>query len=43
MVCTTVGFLDMFGVVPHLELWVIFPMWAIFMGVARCLPLGGAR
>jgi hypothetical protein len=40
MVCTTVGFLDMFGVVPHLELWVIFPMWAIFMGVARCLPLG---
>jgi hypothetical protein len=43
MVCTTVGFLDMFGVVPHLELWVIFPMWAILMGLARCLPLGGAR
>lgn len=43
MVCTTIGFLDMFGVVPHLELWVIFPMWTIFMGVARCLPLGGAR
>jgi hypothetical protein len=43
MVCTTVGFLDMFGVVQHIELWVIFPMWAIFMGVARCLPLGGAR
>jgi hypothetical protein len=43
MVCTTIGFLDMFGVVPHLELWVIFPIWAIFMGVARCLPLGGAR
>ena len=43
MVCTAVGFLDMFGVVPHLELWVIFPMWSIFMGVARCLPLGDAR
>lgn len=40
MVCTSVGFLDMFGVVPHLELWIAFPMWAIFMGLARCLPLG---
>jgi len=43
MVCTTLGVLDMFDVIPHLELWVIFPMWAIFMGIARCLPLGGAR
>lgn len=39
MVCTAAGFLDMFGVIPHLELWVVFPMWAIFMGIARCLPL----
>jgi hypothetical protein len=43
MVCTSVGFLDMFGVVPHLELWIAFPMWAIFMGLARCLPLGGGK
>lgn len=39
MVCTAAGFLDMFGVIPHLEMWVVFPMWAIFMGIARCLPL----
>jgi hypothetical protein len=43
MVCTTIGFLDMFGVVPHLEMWVAFPMWAIFMGIARCLPLGSVK
>lgn len=39
MVCTAAGFLDMFGVIPHLQLWVIFPVWSIFMGLARCLPL----
>lgn len=38
MTCTTIGFLDMFGAVPHLEMWIAFPMWAIFMGLARCLP-----
>ncbi len=38
MVCTAAGFLDMFGVVPHLEMWIVFPMWAVFMGLARCLP-----
>lgn len=43
MVCTTIGFLDMFGAVPHLEMWVAFPMWAIFMGLARCLPLGSVK
>ncbi len=39
MVASVAGFLDMFGVIPHLELWVVFPMWAVFMGIARCLPL----
>lgn len=39
MVCTAAGFLDMFGVVPNLELWIAFPMWTAFMGIARCLPL----
>lgn len=43
MLCTAAGFLDMFGVVPHLELWIIFPMWSVFMGLARCLPLGRVR
>jgi hypothetical protein len=43
MVCTAAGFLDMFGVVPHLEMWVAFPMWAILMGIARCLPLGSVK
>jgi hypothetical protein len=43
MVCTAAGFLDMFGVVPHLPLWIIFPVWSIFMGIARCLPLGRVR
>jgi hypothetical protein len=43
MVCTAAGFLDMFGVVPHLELWIAFPMWAVFMGLARSLPLGGTK
>lgn len=40
MVSTTLGFLDMFRVTPHFEMWIAFPMWAIFMGLARCLPLG---
>jgi hypothetical protein len=26
-VCTVWGFLDLFGVVPHVELWVVFPIW----------------
>ena len=43
MACTTIGFLDMFGAVPHLEMWIAFPMWAVFMGFARCLPLGNVK
>jgi len=43
MVCTALGFLDMFGVVPHLQLWVAFPLWSVFMGLARCLPLGSVK
>lgn len=39
MLCTVLGFLDMFGTVPHLEMWIAFPAWSIFMGIARCLPL----
>ena len=43
MVCTTAGFLDMFDAIPHLDLWIAFPMWAVFMGIARCFPFGSAR
>jgi len=30
-VCTAVGFLDMFGAIPHIPLWVVFPLWAVLM------------
>lgn len=43
MACTVAGFLDMFGVIPHLEMWIAFPLWSVFMGLARCLPLGGQK
>lgn len=36
--CTVWGFLDMFSAVPHAEMWIAFPMWSLFMGLARCLP-----
>lgn len=39
MATTAIGFLDMFHVVPQVEMWIAFPMWAFFMGLARCLPL----
>lgn len=43
MIGTMIGFLDMFGVIPHVEMWIIFPVWAASMGLARCFPLGGAQ
>lgn len=42
-ICTVWGFLDMFDAVPHAEMWVAFPIWALCMGIARCLPLGGVK
>ena len=38
-ICTVWGFLDMFGVVAHAEMWVAFPIWSGCMGLARCLPM----
>lgn len=29
------GFLDMFRLAPHVELWAIVPVWALFLGVAN--------
>ena len=42
-ICTVWGFLDMFSVVPHAEMWIAFPIWAVCMGLARCLPLNANR
>lgn len=42
-ICTVWGFLDMFSVVPHAEMWVAFPIWAAAMGIARCLPAGAVK
>lgn len=33
---TTWGFLEMFGLVPHVWLWAVFPVWAIGLGVGMC-------
>jgi len=30
------GFLETFGVVPHVDAWWTFPAWAIGMGIAQC-------
>ncbi|ALE17686.1 hypothetical protein AMC99_02411 [Altererythrobacter epoxidivorans] len=30
------GFLETFGVVPHLDAWWCFPIWAIGMGISQC-------
>jgi hypothetical protein len=42
-ICTVWGFLDVFSVVPHAEMWVAFPIWAMCMGIARCFPLGSRK
>jgi hypothetical protein len=30
------GFLETFGVVPHVDAWWTFPVWAIGVGIAQC-------
>jgi len=29
------GFLEMFGLVPHLWMWTVFPLWAVGLGVGQ--------
>jgi len=29
------GFLEMFGLAPHLWLWAVFPAWALGLGVGQ--------
>jgi hypothetical protein len=36
-VCSVWGFLDMFGVVPHVELWAVFPIWAVCLFPAQVI------
>ncbi len=36
-VATPWGFLEMFGAVPHIPAWAVFPVWAIGMGVGQML------
>jgi hypothetical protein len=35
--CTVWGFLDQFGVVPHLPLWAVFPVWTVCLFPAHRL------
>lgn len=35
VVATLWGFLEMFGLVPHLEMWAAFPIWALGLGVGQ--------
>ncbi len=34
-ICSVWGFLDMFGAVPHVELWAVFPIWALCLFPAQ--------
>lgn len=34
---TVWGFLELFGLVPHVESWVTFPVWAVCLGPAQVL------
>ena len=35
ILCAGWGFLEMFGLAPHIEAWILVPVWAFFMGVAN--------
>jgi hypothetical protein len=39
---TTWGFLEMYGLVPHVWNWWVFPIWAVGLGIGTCLPTGPA-
>lgn len=41
-VCSVWGFLDLFEVVPHVQLWAAFPIWAVCLAIAQCIPQGRA-
>ena len=35
VICAVWGFLEMFGLVPHMEAWVAVPVWALMLGLAN--------
>jgi hypothetical protein len=37
-ICSVWGFLDLFEVVPHVQLWAAFPIWAVCLAIAQCIP-----
>ena len=39
---TVWGFLEMYGLVPHIWNWWVFPVWAIGLGIGTCWPRGMA-
>ena len=39
---TAWGFLEMYGLVPHVWNWWVFPIWAVGLGVGTCLPTSPA-
>lgn len=42
-VCTVWGFLDLFELVPHVQLWAAFPIWAVCMIPAQLLLHRGSK
>jgi len=36
-VCTVIGFLDQFRVIPHIPLWAALPLWAVCIGPVQLL------
>jgi len=36
-VCTVWGFLEMFGLTPQVELWAVFPIWALALGPGQLI------
>jgi hypothetical protein len=34
-ICSVYGFLDLFSVVPHVQLWAVFPIWAVCLGFGQ--------
>jgi hypothetical protein len=41
--CTVWGFLDLFELVAHVQLWAVFPIWAVCLVPAQLLLQGGRR
>lgn len=37
IVTTAWGFLEMFKLVPHMQVWLVFPLWAVFLGPAALI------